>query len=102
MLLGLLSECRFCRRCAGKLRLSVLMPLFRLGTRFLVKSRAACVVKFAVLLRPISISIVLTSAPVGLLAFMSRRVRPVFRRRQALGSICLRLDADVVFLVGAP
>src|SRR5450755_3593421 len=102
MLLGLLSERRFCRRCAGKPRLPVLIPLFRPRTRFLVKSRTACVVKFAVLLRPISRSIVLMSAPVGLLTFVSRRVHPRFRRRQTLGSICQRLDADVVFLVGTP
>src|SRR5712672_313490 len=102
MLLGLLSECRFRRRCAGKLRLSVLLPLFRPGTRFLVKSRAACIVKFAVLLRPVARSIVPRSALVGLLAFAARRVQSLLRRRLTLGGIRQRLDADVVFLVGAP
>src|SRR6202011_327183 len=102
MLLGLPAECSFRRRCAGRLRLSVLMPLFRPGTRFLVKSRAAPVVRFAVLLRLISRSIVPTSAPVGLLAFAPRRVHPLFRKRLPLGSIRHRLDTDVVFLVGTP
>src|ERR1700687_20539 len=107
ILLCLLSECRFPRRRAGRPRLSsvgrlVLVSLFLLGTRFLVKSRAAFAVRRAVSPRPSLIMrfIVLTSAALGFLAFAPRCAQPLFRRRLTLWSICHWIDADVVFLVG--
>src|ERR1700730_5844047 len=79
------------------------LPFF-LGARLLAKSRAAFAVRLAVVLQPSLITrfIVLTSAAAGLFAFAPRLMQPLFGRRLTLWSICQRIDADVVFLVGTP